>query len=114
MSEINNEEKSKAGQGMGIAGLVLGIVAVISSFIPCFSFWAIITGVLAIIFGAVGLNQAGKNNGKKALPKAGLILGIIATVFAILWWFLFAGAVAASSSELLEVARELEEIKKMK
>ena len=105
-----SEEKTNAGQGMGVAGLILGILAVITSFIPCFSFWAILFGVLAIIFGAVGLNQAKKKNGKKGLPKAGLILGIIGTAFALIWWFAFAGALAASSGEILEAAKELEQL----
>jgi len=110
MSE-ETTEKTNAGKGMGVAALVLGILAVLCSFIPCFSFWAILFGILAIIFGAVGMSQAKKKNGKKGLPKAGLILGIIGTLFALIWWSLFAGAIAASSGELLEAAKQLENLK---
>jgi lysylphosphatidylglycerol synthetase-like protein (DUF2156 family) len=107
----NNSDRTNAGRGMGVAALVLGILAVICSFIPCFSFWAILFGALAIIFGAIGMSQAGKQNGKKELPKAGLILGIIGTLFALIWWFMFAGAIAASSVELIDAVKQLEQLK---
>lgn len=81
----NNSQPSNAGQGMGIAALVLGIVGVIAAFIPCFGLIAVIFGVLAIIFGAIGLSQAKRENAPTTMPKAGLILGIVATAFVIIW-----------------------------
>jgi lysylphosphatidylglycerol synthetase-like protein (DUF2156 family) len=100
----NNLQPSNAGQGMGIAALVLGIVAAIAAFIPCFGFVAILFGVLAIIFGAIGLSQAKKENAPTTMPKAGLILGIVATAFVIIWMLVIVGtigsAVAASSDEI--------------
>ena len=45
----NNLGSSNAGQGMGIAALVLGIVAAIAAFIPCFGLIAILFGVLTSI-----------------------------------------------------------------
>ena len=91
-------EKTQAGQNMGIAALVLGILAVITSFIPCFGAFALIFGVLAIVFGALGLSQAKKGNGKTGMPMAGLILGIIATLFILLWVVILAGIIAAGAS----------------
>lgn len=63
MEEKNNTE------AMGIAGLVLGIISIISCL-----FWyiALPTGILGIIFGAKASKRAGK-----ALAKAGLVTGII-------------------------------------
>ncbi|RIJ70890.1 DUF4190 domain-containing protein [Nakamurella silvestris] len=61
--------------GMGTAGLVLGIIAVVLSF----SGWGpIVLGTLAIIFGGIGLSRA--NNGlatNRSSAMAGLVLGII-------------------------------------
>jgi hypothetical protein len=91
-------DKTNAGQGLGIAGLVLGIVAVILSFIPCFGIFALFFAVLAIIFGGVGLNQAKTANGKTGMPIAGLVLGIVATIFILLWTLVIAGIVAAGST----------------
>ena len=60
-------EKKKSG--MPIASLVLGIIAVVSTF-----FWYIVipTSILAIVFGAKSIKKYGSK-----LGKAGLILGIV-------------------------------------
>jgi lysylphosphatidylglycerol synthetase-like protein (DUF2156 family) len=92
----NNSQQSNAGQGMGIAALVLGIVAVIAAFIPCFGFIAVIFGVLAIIFGAIGLSQAKRENAPTAMPKAGFILGIVATAFVIIWILTVVGTIGSA------------------
>ena len=94
-------QHSNAGQGMGVTALVLGIIGVICSFIPCFGLFATFFGVLAIIFGAVGYNQAKRGNGKTGLPVAGIILGCVATIFTILWILVFAGAAVSESFQEL-------------
>jgi hypothetical protein len=91
---VNNP---KAGQAMGIAALVLGIIAVIAAFIPCFGLIAILFGVLAIIFGAVGLSQAKKEGASISMPRAGLILGIVATAFVIIWILVIVGTVGKAA-----------------
>ncbi|HEU4496117.1 MAG TPA: hypothetical protein VFR70_03625 [Flavobacterium sp.] len=80
----NNLHSSSAGQGMGIASLVLVILAVVAAFIPRFGL-IILFGVLAIVFGAVGLSQAKSGNAPTTMPKSGLILGIAVTGFVIIW-----------------------------
>ncbi|MFD2909382.1 hypothetical protein ACFSX9_11650 [Flavobacterium ardleyense] len=92
----NNSFKSTAGQAMGTTALVLGIVAVIAAFIPCFGLIAIVFGVLAIVFGAIGLSQAKKGNAPQAMPVAGLILGIVATLFVIIWMLIVAGTIGTA------------------
>jgi len=101
------DNQSSAGKGMGITALVLGILGVICSFIPCFGFFAIMFGALAIIFGAIGLSQAKKGGGSLGTPRAGLILGILSTVFTIIWWITVASAIAASATELNEAMNEI-------
>ncbi len=69
--------------GMGTTSLVLGIIACV-----LFCLWpvAIIVGVLAIIFGAIGRGKARKgeaNNGGQAL--AGLICGSVGTALAVIF-----------------------------
>ena len=87
----NNLRPSNAGQGMGIAALVLGIVAAVAAFIPCFGIVAVIFGVLAIIFGAIGLSQAKREKAPTTMPLAGLVLGIVATAFVIIWVLVVVG-----------------------
>jgi len=92
----NNLQPSNAGQGMGIAALVLGIIAAIAAFIPCFGLVAVVFGVLAIIFGAIGVSQANRENAPNTMPKAGLILGIAATAFVIIWVLVVVGTVGSA------------------
>ena len=57
MEETTTTTNSKAGKGLGIAGLVLGILAAVVSFIPCLGMYAMFPGiiglVLSVIFGAL-------------------------------------------------------------
>lgn len=64
--EKESQENSQNGRGISIAALVLGIVCLVSNYgrITC--------GILAIIFGSIGI----KKDGNK-MARAGLIMGII-------------------------------------
>ncbi len=67
---------------MAVAGLVLGIVAVLCIFGAWTLFPAvlgIVCGVLALIFGVVGRKQAVQARQPVGMATAGLVLGIIAT-----------------------------------
>jgi hypothetical protein len=104
--------QSNAGQGMGVAALILGIIGAIAAFIPCFGFIAIIFGVLAIVLGAIGISQAKKDNASTTMPKAGLILGIAATVFVIIWIVVVVGAFgAAAIANKDEISSAIDSIK---
>lgn len=90
------KQPSNAGQGMGIAALVLGIVGLIAAFIPCFGFIAVIFGVLAIVFGAIGLSQAKREQASTTMPLAGLILGCAVTVFVVIWVLVVVGSIGSA------------------
>ena len=65
------------GNGLAVAGLVLGITCVI------FSWWGIFTlvqVVLAITFSAVGRGRAKRGAEHGGLATAGLVLGIIGAI----------------------------------
>jgi hypothetical protein len=79
MEEI---EKTRSGQGFAIAGLTLGIIAIIVSFIPCVGVLALIPGIVGIVFASVAVFQAYSQNGVKAFAMASLILSIIGTTLA--------------------------------
>ncbi|MCX6257786.1 MAG: hypothetical protein NTW49_07835 [Bacteroidia bacterium] len=78
-------QKSTAGKALGIAGFVLGIMALLLSFIPYIGVIAIIPGGMGIIFSAVGIVQATRNNGRNGLLLAALIVSIIAVMMASVW-----------------------------
>ena len=59
---------------MGVASLVLGIVALVSGFIPSLSVIGLIAAIIAIVLGALGR----KNPEKAGIATGGLVCGIIA------------------------------------
>lgn len=78
---------------MGVASLVLGIVSVvIAAAFPLVGWLAVIVGVIGIILGALGK----KNNATCA--TAGLVLAIIGTSLAALFWLACAACVGSVAS----------------
>lgn len=61
---------SRPTNGLATASLVLGILGL---FIP-------ILGVLAVIFGSIGISKANQGASGKGLAIAGLVLGILGTL----------------------------------
>lgn len=70
------EEKKKSG--FGTASLVLGIIAIVFSFIPVISYISFVLGALAIIFAIVSLCK----KSSKGAAIAGLVLAVIAVYMA--------------------------------
>ena len=62
------------GNGLAVASMVLGIIAVVLCFVP-FLNW--ILALLAIIFGAIGNGKAKAGAKGKGFAITGLILGIV-------------------------------------
>ncbi len=92
---------SKAGKGLGIAGMVLGIVAVLFSFIPCLGFWAIVPGLLGIVLSIVSLVQANKAGAAKGMAIAGLVCSIIGCCIAGFWGY--------QLSKVNDISKEIQE-----
>ena len=99
---MNETANTKNGRGMGVAALVLGIIAAILSFVPCVNIFAILPGLLSIIFGGVGMSQAKKAGTPSGLPTAGLILGILSIVISITVYFVVAANAASEIDKVLE------------
>ncbi len=80
----NNYIKPNNGLGLGIAGLVLGIVAIFMALIPCVSMLGLVLGILGVALSTVGYSQAKKVNTQHNLIMAALVVSIIGTGFSIL------------------------------
>ncbi|MEL7238977.1 MAG: DUF4190 domain-containing protein [Planctomycetota bacterium] len=72
-------EAAGANNGFSTAALVLGIVG-----LP--TFCTGIVPLLAIIFGVIGLRQAGAEGGGRGLAIAGIVLGTVGVGLAMLLW----------------------------
>ncbi len=71
--------EKKPTSGLAVAGLVLGIIALFSAFVPLLNLLSFPFVLLAIIFGAIGLIQTIKGaKAGKGLASAGLVLGVLA------------------------------------
>lgn len=80
MEETNNTATSTKGKGLGVAGMVIGIVAVIWAIIPLLGAGAWWLAVVGLVLSVVGFVMAKNgNNPNKGMMMAGIILGIVAT-----------------------------------
>lgn len=84
--------KTNAGQGFGIASLILGILALLIAFIPCIGIFALIPGIIAVVLGIVGLSQARNANGTTGLIISGLVISSLATLIAAVWLIFFSAS----------------------
>lgn len=93
------ENKTSAGQGLGIAGLVLGIIAILICFIPCVGILAIIPGLVGVTLSAIAYNQAIKGNGTRGLIIAALVVSILGSSVALLQG-LFLSSIGKNSDKI--------------
>lgn len=98
------ELKSNAGQGLGIAGLVLGILAIPLGIIPCTFFLGVLFGLTGIVLSIVALVQAGRLNGPKALIVVALVCSILGFSFASTW-----GVFLSQGSFMREIIDDIKE-----
>jgi hypothetical protein len=77
---------AQSGNGLGIAGGVCGIVAVVLCWIPFVDYVSVVLGALAIVFGALGIRHANAHGGGgKGMAITGLVTGIVALVISLLF-----------------------------
>jgi hypothetical protein len=77
----------EAGKNLGIAGLIVGIISAIFSFVPCLGMWAIVPAIVGIILSAISMKQAGPG-GSKGMAIGGLVTSIIGLLIAAYWLYL--------------------------
>ena len=84
---------------MGIAGMILGIIAVLFGFIPVFgAFIAFPCIAVGLPLSGVGFYLNKKNNQGIGMSVAGLVTNIVALVFVILWITLVGSFLSALTS----------------
>jgi hypothetical protein len=101
MEETTTTTNSKAGKGLGVAGLVLGILAAVLSFVPCLGMYAIIPGVVGLILSVISIIQANKAGAAKGMAIAGLVCSLVGVGIAY-WQYTKLSAVGEQFKETLE------------
>lgn len=85
--EETTTTNSKAGKGLGIAGLVLGILAAILSFVPCLGMYAVFPGIIGLVLSIISIMQASKAGAAKGMAIAGLVCSLVGTSIAGWQWY---------------------------
>lgn len=88
----NTSNQQNNGQGFAIASLVIGIFALLFSVIPCVGTSAVLIGIVAVVFGTVALTKANTTDSPKGLSIAGISLGGLAIVIAMVWLIFMVGS----------------------
>lgn len=89
MENYPQKQETNVSKGLGIAGLIIGIIALVIGFIPCFGCLAVYPGILAIILTIVGfvLDKKTDRTTRKLLIAA-LIISILGTAVAGTWCYM--------------------------
>lgn len=90
---------AKQGNPVGLAALIVGIIAFIFAVLPFLSFIAWLPAVAAIILGIIGLVQKGR---KKATSAVGLALGVLAIIVGIIVTLASIAGVASSVQQTID------------
>lgn len=83
-SAANTAAPAGTSKGLSIAGLVLGIVAIIFAFVPSLNIVGFICGVVGIVLSAIAISQSKKAGEKNGMAVAGLVLSIISIAIGII------------------------------
>lgn len=78
--------------GLSLAGLIIGIMSIIFSFIPCIGTLGIFGGILGLILGILGYRQDKRMTASTTLGIVGIVLSSLAIVIAGFQWFVLGSA----------------------
>lgn len=82
--------------GLGVAALVLGILAIVLAFVPILGFASYPLALVGIVLGAVGLARVrARRATNRGVTVAGLVLSIVGLVCVIIATVLYVGAINA-------------------
>jgi hypothetical protein len=97
--------------GLGIASLVLGIIAIPVALIPCFGFWSMPVSGVGLVLGVSGLIIVlVSKRGSLGFPIAGSAVSFAALAIAGLWLLVCAGVVSSTKSGLDQFKASMEEL----
>ena len=106
MEENNATTTSTKGKGLGMAGMIIGIVALVWSIIPLLGAGALWIAVIGLILSIIAFFMAKSgNNPNKGMIIAGVVMNVIALALAIFWAY----KIASSMGAVMDGVKDLEE-----
>ncbi|MEZ4403054.1 MAG: DUF4190 domain-containing protein [Kofleriaceae bacterium] len=90
---------------MPVAALVLGIVGLVLSLVPCLGMYAMPLTLLAAIFGYLGM----KKPTGRGMAIAGMVCGIIGTAIAAWWIYAYLTVKKAAEDGAQQLKEDLEQ-----
>jgi len=89
---------------MGLAAMIIGIVAVILGIIPgCGLVFGLPPAIVGLILGIVDVKNKSKAKQPKGMGMAGVVLNAVAIVFIILWTLIFATATVVTKPVIVDI-----------
>jgi len=99
---VDNSTES-AGNGLAIAGMVLGIVGFLAAFVPCIGWLlALALGIVGATLSGIGLGTASKRGAAKGMAITGLVLSIIAIIWVPIWIFIVWGMILRGANDAFQ------------
>ncbi|MFO7871290.1 MAG: hypothetical protein R6V03_07660 [Kiritimatiellia bacterium] len=84
---------------MGIAALIIGIVAVVLGFIPFCGWFALLPAVVGLALGIAEISVKSKKEQPKGMGIAGLVLNGVAIVVILVWTLVIAAGATKAAKE---------------
>jgi len=84
---------------MGIASMVIGIVAAVLAFVPLCGYFAFLPAIVGLILGIIDVAMKGKAQKPKGQGITGIALNAVAIFIIALWTLVFAASAAAKHAE---------------
>ena len=85
---------------MGLAAMIIGIIAVVLGFIPFCGYFALLPAIVGLILGIVDVKKKSKAQQPKGQGMAGIALNAVAIIVILLWTLVFAVGAAVTRDEI--------------
>lgn len=97
---------------MGVASMVIGIVAASLCWIPFCNYWAFIPAVVGLVLGGIEMNKKKTANEPRGMAVAGVVLNIVAIAFITFWTVVLADSAKNVVSAVDKHRESLEKLHK--
>jgi hypothetical protein len=104
---MNGNQQAAGVNGLGVAGMIIGLVAVLFVWVPFCGIGAIPLALIGLLLAGIGMMTAlGSRKTGLSFPVAGIVVSGLALIVGITQIVLMAGAVAVTADAVAKAAEE--------